>query len=173
MAAVAVAGSGAATMFARQARTRRARAKPSVMAVSLVGLFVVVVLVAGLAAAAGNLISPKVRPAAVLLLGRPARVLCGIYVGQTSDRLYIGEIVQQDNDDLGDHRSGQLIEVARARVGGLVIGTAQPLDDALKTSVRPVARIRALHGEGSPDQVDVDPSAGCFLKKKLKKSGRG
>jgi hypothetical protein len=48
-----------------------------------------------------------------VLLRSPPRIMCGIYVGQTSDRLYIGEVVQQSNTDLGDHKSGQLIEVAR------------------------------------------------------------
>jgi hypothetical protein len=165
VAVVALAGSAAATKFAMSARSRSSIDKPGGEAARLLGLFGVVALLGAVAAAAGNVADPRVRPAAVLLLDHPPRVLCGIYVGQTSDRLYIGEAVQADSKhdrDSGKHDQGQLIEINRKHVGGLVIGTAQSLHDALSPRPPPESRIQALNGDHRPGEVDVNPpSVGC------------
>ncbi len=128
---VALAGSAAATVLARHARSSE---KPLDEALRLAGLFGVLVLLSGTVATAGSLNYPSVRPAAVLLLDKPPLVLCGIYVGQTSDRVYIGEAFQRGGKStsvLGDHNMGQVIELRRADVGRLVIGGYQPLPEAL------------------------------------------
>jgi hypothetical protein len=140
---VVVALSGVATLFARSARDKRARyADPSSDGenrdgigpelIRLVGVFAILTLLSASVAASGSLARPVVRPAAVLMLDSPLRVVCGIYVGQTSDRVYIGEAVSAGPDpNVGDHNRGEVVELTRARVGRLVIGTSQKLGDAL------------------------------------------
>jgi hypothetical protein len=161
MIVVAIAGSAAATALARQARTRRARRATSSSAVQLLALFAVMTLLGGLAAAGGTLASPRVRAAAVLLKS-PARVIGGIYLGTTSDHVYLGEAVRQaDARDLGDHQQGDLIEFGRRDVARLVVGTSQPFDDALGDIARMCAQaVRSLAAPtGTVDTTHCDIAA--------------
>ncbi|MGA2926978.1 MAG: hypothetical protein ABSG43_13455 [Solirubrobacteraceae bacterium] len=103
------------------------------------------VFLGGFAPVAAGLAQPLVRPAAVLL-SAPSQVVCGIYVGQTSDRLYIGEAVPEGGSGVGNHSEGYVIDVARSRVVRLIVGSTQPLDQALN-------RIRTL------PKMNVYPSA--------------
>jgi hypothetical protein len=134
----ALVASGVATMFALGARRERDHHSPRTEALRLLGVFVVLAMLSASLAAGGSLSRPKVRPAVVLMLDTslhhtPPRVICGIYIGQTSDRVYIGRAVQKHlGSDLGDHEQGRLIELTRAHVGRLMIGTSVTLTKALK-----------------------------------------
>lgn len=156
MVGVAVVGSATATNLAKLARSERDPRAPRLLAIRLLGLFAVVTLVGGIAAAGGNLSDPKIRPAAVLLLDNPPRVISGIYVSQTSDRVYIAEAVEQKaSHDLGNRPRGRLLELPRAHVERLLIGTSQSLGDALHEEKQLCKQVRATVSKAVESNCDV------------------
>lgn len=131
MVVMAVAGALIVVRLAQRSRHYRLVAKdPRREAPRLAGVFAVLVFLGGLAPAAAGLTHPQVRPAAVLL-SNPPQVICGIYVGETSDQLVLGEVTPTDGDVVGIHEDGFDIVVARSRIVRLLIGSSQPLKDAL------------------------------------------
>jgi len=126
-------GSAAATVLAAHAIARRDAGDRRGEVQRLVGLFGVICVVAAMIATAGSYAAPRVRAAAVLLQS-PHQIVCGLYVGQTSDRLYIGETVVDPATGRGAHSRGSVLEFDRARVQQLMIGSNQTLVGALETA---------------------------------------
>jgi hypothetical protein len=147
----AVVGALAIVILAQHATACRAAGDARGESKRLAALFGVVSILAALAATFAGLTYPIVRPVAVSLNG-PPEVLCGLYVGETSDRVYIGEAVRKPRQDTGVHPQGAVIVVDRARVNRLVIGSFQPLADALPRS-RSLAKDL---GAGSRQECGID-----------------
>jgi hypothetical protein len=159
MTVVALIGAAIVTQLARSARSHRSGSRAEALA--LLGLFVGAVLLGGGAAAAGNLARPQVRAAAVLLTN-PRQVMCGLYVGQTNDRLYIGETVPlQGNPDLGDHGKGEIIEVALSRVTVLLIGSSEDLTSALARAEDFRDQLTAIAASAKLALAPAERTIGC------------
>jgi hypothetical protein len=146
-------GAAAATVLANHACRARDAGDDRGEGLRLLGLFIVVTFLGGIVAAAGSLANPMVRPAAMLLRG-PREVSCGLYVGQTADRIYLGQALPKSNPDLGQHSKGVVVEIRRDRISRLVIGSSQPLKSALNRAAELVDG--ALHA-GKVDVTHCEP----------------
>jgi hypothetical protein len=159
--ALAVIGSMIVARLASEARRSRDEKKPVREGVRLLGVFVVLVALGGLAPAAAGLAHPQVRPGAVLL-SNPSEIICGIYVGQTSDQLYLGEVTAAGGG-VGNHEDGYDVALPRSRIVRLLIGSSQPLTDALDKLQANIAHT----GHESRYVADLDvgahayPEVGC------------
>jgi hypothetical protein len=120
-----------------------------------------IMLFATIAAVTASLADPKIRPAAVLFTdGRGP--LCGIYVAQNSDHLYIGEAVEDPHiRNVGVHRLGRMLDLPRSAVRALEIGSSQSLPAAHAAAPRILAELMAVHhvqpGQAQPVDCAVRP----------------
>jgi hypothetical protein len=113
----------------------------------LFGLAVVLMLYATVAVVAASLVNPLIRPTAAVLAS--SRGLCGVFVAENADHVYIGEPIQDPHDlDRGVHEQGQLLELPRNAVTQLAIGSSQPLPSAATRS--PEMLTELLHSTTSP-----------------------
>jgi hypothetical protein len=122
----------------------------------LAGIAAVIILFATIAAVTASLADPKIRPAAVLFTdGRGP--LCGIYVAQNADHLYIGEAVEDPHiRNVGLHREGRILDLPRATVRALVLGSSQSLSDAHAATSKFLAELMAVHRVSGQQTFDCD-----------------
>lgn len=73
---------------------------------------------------------PKLQSAAVLRAGERTAI-AGLYVAETSDRIYLAEaIAQSDSPALGRAASGRIFVIPRDQVSGFAVGSFASLPDA-------------------------------------------
>jgi len=76
--------------------------------------------------------APKVRGAAVVL-GKSGKVVSGLFVAETRELVYLGEVTPSSADgNLPRRNSGSILALDRAEVTTLVLGSNQGLSTALK-----------------------------------------
>lgn len=76
--------------------------------------------------------APKVRGAAVVL-GKSGKVVSGLFVAETSELVYLGEVTPSTADgDLPRRGSGSIVALDRHEVTTIVLGSNQGLSTALK-----------------------------------------
>ena len=86
------------------------------------------IVVYGAAAVVGaSYLNPHIRPATFTYGGAHQ---CGIYVGETSDKVYVGEMAL-GADDRPIHSHSRLVVFPRAKIAALSIGGGQPAKDAI------------------------------------------
>jgi hypothetical protein len=111
----------------------------------LAGVALVIMLFATIAAVTASLADPKVRPAAVVFKDDRGPI-CGVYVAQNSDHVYIGTAVEDpDIRNVGLHREGRILDVPRSTVRGLVLGSGQSLSDAHASAPKLLGELMAVH----------------------------
>ena len=112
----------------------------------LAGIAAVVLLFATISAVIASVADPKVRPAAVVFVD--SRVpLCGVFVAQNADHVYIGEAVENHHiPHIGVHSQGRIIDLQRNSVRGLIIGSSQSLSSARRRAATVVKELMTLNG---------------------------
>jgi hypothetical protein len=76
--------------------------------------------------------APKVRGAAVVL-AKSGKVVSGLYVAETSELVYLGEVTPSSTDhDLPQRGSGSILALDRSAVSTIVLGSNEGLSTALK-----------------------------------------
>ena len=119
--------------IATEVRERRAHPEAGKLDLALAGVVVLVfsgIIVYGAAATtAASYLDPHVRPLVFRVAGWP-HTQCGLYVGQTDDRLYVAE-VGITSHNRADHDLGRLLAFPRDRVVSLSIGAGQRLGKAI------------------------------------------
>ncbi len=112
----------------------------------LMAVAAAIVLYATIAGVIASVADPKVRPAAVVFTGA-REPLCGLFVAQNADHLYIGEAVENRHiPHIGLHSQGRIIDLPRNSVAGLVIGSSQSLSSARGRAPALLGELMALNG---------------------------
>jgi hypothetical protein len=96
----------------------------------LAGMATTIILFATVAAVTASLADPKVRPAAVLFAEHRVP-LCGVFIAQDSEHLYIGLAEKGPLRNIGDHSRGRILDLPRDEVRALAVGSSRSLPDAL------------------------------------------
>ena len=120
MSVVAVTGALAVDYLAKPEESR---------APAAILLFLVVALFVATTSYARGYARPSVHPVAVVRADEETGI-SGIYVGETDDGVWIGE-VKQTGLNHGDKKKGDIIELPRSQVRGVAIGSLRSLDDAV------------------------------------------
>ena len=117
-------------------------------------IFVSVVVFGGATEAMKARYDPKVQPAAVIRVGeQPGSGLCGVYVTENDERLYLARLRPDENHRrLPAEDSGRIFFVAAKDVAALSIGPPMPLEAA-------TVRASELRKELTLDAKPVRPEA--------------
>ncbi|HEX6781694.1 MAG TPA: GDSL-type esterase/lipase family protein [Solirubrobacterales bacterium] len=113
-----------------------------------IAVLVSVPLFAGAAAFLHGLDSPELQPVAVLL--DDGEVVCGAYVGESDDRLWVGHLVPDERADVHRPRRGSIAPLDAGAVAARKVGPLEPVD-----LVEP--RALELRDELLDDAADQDP----------------
>jgi hypothetical protein len=71
--------------------------------------------------------------------------LCGLFVAENAEHLYIGEAIEGQIRNVGDHTRGRLFDLPRQEVRALALGSSQSLPNARKRSPVLLKDLMELH----------------------------
>jgi lysophospholipase L1-like esterase len=113
-----------------------------------IAVLVSVPLFAGAAAFLHGLDSPELQPVAVLLDN--GEVVCGAYVGESDDRLWLGHLALEERADVHRPRRGSIAPLDADEVAAREVGPLEPVDLV-------EARALELRDKLLDDGADEDP----------------
>lgn len=101
--------------------------------------------------------APFVRPVALVLNGKP---LAGIYITASSDQVYLGEVcTDRPGSEVGDSRSGSLLEVPRADVSLILVGDNAGLELAIERERSLLEALQRLNNLPAAELAAAAPPA--------------
>jgi hypothetical protein len=118
------------------------------------GLALAIVLYATVASVTASLADPRVRPAAVLFAEHRVPI-CGMFVAQDSDHLYIGVAVKGPLRNVGDHAKGRILDLPRKEVRALAVGSSRSLPNALDRRRELLNELAELHDVSIPEAASL------------------
>ena len=118
-----------------------------------VAVFLSVPLFGGVLAVADTLHTPKVQPIAVVRNGDD-RALCGVYITQTSSRLYVGRVeLDEGSDRTADDQTGRIFSIPMSKVDIVSVGPLQPIESAQRHALELTDEIYADRAEEAATAV--------------------
>jgi len=127
----------------------------------LAGVAVALLLYATIAAVTASLADPKIRPAAVLF-NDDRGPLCGVFVAENADHVYIAEAVEDPHiRNVGRHSQGRMFDLPRATVRALVLGAGQSISDTHVAAPKLLDELMQIHHirQGSVQALDCRQTA--------------
>ncbi len=113
-------------------------------------VFLSVPLFGGLLTIADNRQTPQLQPVA-LVRKSDDHAMCGVYITQTSDRLYVGRVERKsDSSRLARPRSGRIFSVPMKDVDVVSVGDLQPIAQAERHALALLAEIYVDRAEEAP-----------------------
>ena len=111
----------------------------------MAGVAAAIMLFATIAAVTASMADPKIRPAGVIF-SDDRQPLCGLFIAQNADHLYIGEAVENSHiPHIGVHSEGRIVDLPRDSVMALVLGSSQSLGGALDRAPRMLKKLVKLN----------------------------
>jgi hypothetical protein len=118
-----------------------------------VAVFLSVPLFGGVLAVADVLHTPRVQPIA-LVRDSDDRALCGVYITQTDDRLYVGRVeLERGSDREAESDTGRIFSVPLEDVDVASVGPLQPIADARSRAIRLLDEVYVDRAEEPPTEV--------------------